>query len=97
MKTILPLALALAASVTFVSCDSKEEKARANALEKKADALEAQADATRKVGEARAEAVEAQKPVVENNIDQAAENERKAAEAAAAELKRQADAARNAK
>lgn len=97
MKRILPVLLLVTATTLVTSCDSKGERDRKNALEKQADSLEAEAKAARKTAEARADAVEANKPIVKDQVDKAADAERKAGEEAARELEKKAAATRELK
>jgi len=97
MKITLPLVLAFTMTTFFVSCDSKGERQREQALEKQADSLEVEAQAARKTAEARADAIEANKPIVTDQVDRAAETERKAGEAVAKDLEKKAEATRELK
>jgi len=81
MKIIRPtLTVLLAGSwVAFVSCESKEEKRRDQALERKADALEDQAKMTRKEGEREKEAIKADADATKEARDREAKELEKAA------------------
>ena len=48
--------LTLAAAVSLVACDSKQEEARKDGLENRADTLEDQAKATKKAADANTDA-----------------------------------------
>ena len=101
MKTLVVLS-ALAA-LTFSACDSRQENARENALEKKADTLENQADATRNAAERKADAIEstgkqgADKLNPNTPADKQADAVRKSGEATADTLENKADAVRDQK
>jgi hypothetical protein len=65
--------LALFLSGMFlVSCDTKQEDVRDQAIENKADALEGEADLTRKQGEAAADSVEDRADAAREAADQEA-------------------------
>lgn len=102
MKTLTTPFIVLAATLCFVACDSKQENAREDALEKKADQMENKADAIRDAGERKADAIESQKalskPAVTNDrLENAADATRKATENAADKLENKADAVREQK
>lgn len=102
MKTIPLTIIALAGTFALSACDSKQENARENALERKADNKEDQADAVRNRAENQADALESQKTLsnpssTNNQLENAADEKRRAAEAAAERLEREAEAAREKK
>lgn len=102
MKTIPLTIIALAGTFALSACDSKQENARENALERKADNKEDQADVVRNRAENQADALESQKSLsnpssTNNQLENAADEKRRAAEAAAERLEREAEAAREKK
>lgn len=102
MKPITLSLIAIAGALTLGACDSKEENARENTLERKADNLEDTADAVRKDAERKADALESQKntanPSSTNSaLENAADAKRNAAESTADSLEKKADAEREKK
>lgn len=98
MKFLFVTAAAAAIALTFTGCDSREENARENALEKKADTLEDQADATRSATEKKADAIESAGKQGADTLnpntpaDKQADAVRKSGEATADSLEKKADA-----
>lgn len=91
-------------SLAAISCDSREEQAREEHLERKADAIEASADQLRKDGEKVADMKEEHADAIRKGSEAAAdatENSadatRKAVEKRADELEDRADAVRERK
>lgn len=102
MKPITLSLIALVAAFTLGACDSKEENARQDALERKADNLEDNADAVRRDAERKADALESQKssanaPSTNSSLENAADAKRRAAEGTADGLENKADAVREQK
>ena len=102
MKTI-PLFAVVLTAFSMAACDSSQENARENTLEKQADTMENQAEATRQSAEAKADGIEsagkqgADKLNPATPADQAADAVRKDGEAKADGLENQAEAAREQK
>ena len=103
-KSILIATGLSAASLLFVSCDSKQEQAREEALEQKAENLEASADQLRKDGEKVAELKESHADAIRDGrekaayaVENSADATREAVEKRADELEEEADATREAK
>lgn len=94
MTKILPLFAVAAAVLSFAACDSSQENARENTLEKKADTMENQADATRKAAENKADGLE---NTGQRGADNSADAVRKAGEAQADRQENAADAVREQK
>ncbi|MHA3771913.1 hypothetical protein ACXR0O_10295 [Verrucomicrobiota bacterium sgz303538] len=94
---------AAVAALGLSACDSRQENARENALEKRADGLENQADATRKASEKKADAIESSgkhgvdKLNPNTPADKEADAVRKSGEAKADALENKADAVRDQK
>ncbi len=103
MNKLFSLFAVVVAVLSLAACDSKQENARENALEKKADGMEDQADATRKMSEKKADAIESNgkqgmeklNPVTPADKD--ADAVRKSGEAKADRLENGADAVREQK
>ncbi len=98
-RTIACLAVA-ATAFTLSACDSKQENAREDAVEKKADAMENKADAVRDNAEKKADAIESQKTMSQpHSTNSALENKadavRDGAEKQADAMENKADAVRN--
>ncbi|MEO5722659.1 MAG: hypothetical protein ABIR71_14505 [Chthoniobacterales bacterium] len=102
MKHIILPILAVAGALTLGACDSKQENARQDAVEKKADAVEDKADAVRKDAEKKADAIEDKKKMANDHstnvqLENQADATRKAAEQKADGMENQADAIRDGK
>ncbi len=102
MKHIILPILAVAGALTLGACDSKQENARQDAVEKKADAVENKADAVRNNAEKKADAMEDQKKMANDHstnaqLENKADATRNAAEKKADAMENQADAIRDGK
>ncbi len=100
IKQITLGAVAAAFALALSACDSKQENAREDAVEKKADSMENQADAVRDGGEKKADAIEEKKSMSNDHSTNAAlENKadatRDASEQKADALENSADAVRD--
>lgn len=103
-KSIVSLIGASSIAFAFTACDSKQEQAREEGLEKKAENLEANADQLRKDGEKVADMKEEHADTIRKSSEKAAdatENNadatRKAVEKRADEIENEADKVREAK
>lgn len=102
MKNTSRTLFAIVGALALCACDSKEENAREDALERKADAKEDQADAVRNNAERQADALESQKSPsnassTNSQLENAADAKRDSAETTADRLEREANAAREKK
>lgn len=99
MKTTSLITLAFAAfAFSFTACDSRQENARENALERRADALEDKADIVREKAEKTADAVETNDPGLNSRAtEKTAEAVRESGEKTADALENQADREREKK
>lgn len=94
MTKIFSLFAVVVTVFSLAACDSSQENARENTLEKKADTMENQADATRQSAEAKADGIES---AGQQGADKSADAVRKEGEAKADGLENQADATREQK
>jgi len=100
MKTtsLIPLTTAAVCAFAFAACDSRQENARENALERKADTLEDKAGVVRDKAEKTADAVEANDPGLNRpSTERTAEAVRESGEQTADALEEKADREREKK
>lgn len=93
-------AMAGASALALSACDSKQENARQDAVEKKADKMEDKADTVRDSAEKKADAMESQKSMSNSSstnatLENKADATRNAAEQKADAMEDQADAVRD--
>jgi hypothetical protein len=96
INSIITLIAASTLSFAFTACDSKQENARENQLEKKADAMDNHADQVRKAAEAKANSKENTADAIKKDAKQAADATKNDADATRKAGEKKADAIENA-